>query len=69
VIRIIFSLLEGRKTVYEVVYLQSLRRGGSLIVGFLGLPTGGGGGRRSPGSKNFLKKIMLDRLTQKTTMI
>jgi len=41
-IRIIFRCWKDKKPYDEEVYLQSLRRRGSLIVGALGLPTGVG---------------------------
>src|SRR5215471_2574162 len=41
-IRIIFRCWKDGKPYDEEVYLQSLRRRGSLIVGALGLPTGAG---------------------------
>src|SRR5215472_14164563 len=63
-IRIIFRCWKDNKPYDEEVYLQSLRRRGSLIVGALGYPPVLGGGR-SLVSKSFLK-IMLDGLTQKT---
>jgi len=41
-IRIIFRCWKDGKPYDEEIYLQSLRRRGSLIVGALGLPTGAG---------------------------
>ena len=41
-IRIIFRCWKDGKPYDEGIYLQSLRRRGSLIVGAFGLPTGAG---------------------------
>jgi len=63
-IRILFRCWKDGKPYDEGIYLQSLRRRGSLIVGAFGLPTGAGW--QTVAGFQKLLKIMLDGLTQKT---
>ena len=69
-LRIIYRCWKDGKPYDEAIYMQSLRRRGSLLAGVLGTPTEvvTSGGSRWPASRDSLK-IMLDGLAQKTSLL
>ncbi len=65
-VRIIYRCWKDGKAYDEAIYMQSLRRRGSLLAGVPGTPPASGGSRWP--ASNDSPKIILDGLAQKTPL-